>query len=136
MSERRKLNVAMIGYGFMGRAHSNVFHQVGRYFDRPSDLKLKIVCGRNEAKLRSMASDWGREQTATDWEEVVGRSDLDVVDICTPNYLHEPIAVAAARAGKTVLCEKPLANSVAAAERMAEAARNVSLLAGGVHHWF
>src|SRR5277367_6415882 len=91
MPERRKLNVAMIGYGFMGRAHSNAFHQVGRYFDNPFDLRLKIVCGRNEAKLGKMASDWGWEETASDWEEVVSRPDIDVVDICTPNYLHEPI---------------------------------------------
>jgi predicted dehydrogenase len=128
MSERRKLNVAMIGYGFMGRAHSNAFHQAGRYFDNPFDLRLKIVCGRNEAKLGKMASDWGWEETASDWEEVVSRPDIDVVDICTPNYLHEPIAVAAARAGKIVLCEKPLANSVAEAERMTEATRNVPTL--------
>jgi predicted dehydrogenase len=128
MQKRRKLNIAMIGYGFMGRAHSNAFHQAGHFFDTNFDLKLKVVCGRNPEKLQRMASDWGWEETATDWEQVVRRADIDAVDICTPNYLHEPIAVAAAQAGKIVLCEKPLANSVSEAERMTEAARHVPTL--------
>jgi predicted dehydrogenase len=128
MRERRKLNVAIIGYGFMGRAHSNAFHQVGRYFDVAYDLKLKVACGRNETRLREMADSWGWEQVHSDWTEVVNRPDIDVVDICTPNYLHEPIAIAAARAGKIVLCEKPLANSVEEAGRMTEAAKHVPTL--------
>ena len=128
MTKRSELNIAMIGYGFMGRAHSNAFHQAGHFFDIPYKLRLKTVCGRNQAKLQQMAGDWGWEETATDWEQVIGRADIDAVDICTPNYLHEPIAIAAARAGKIVLCEKPLANSVAAARRMAEAARHVPAL--------
>lgn len=128
MQKRRKLNIALIGHGFMGRAHSNAFHQVGRFFEIPIELRLKVVCGRCEATLNRMASDWGWEETATDWEQVVGRPDIDVVDICTPNYLHEPIAVAAAQAGKIVLCEKPLANSVQEAERMVDAARHVPTL--------
>jgi predicted dehydrogenase len=128
MQQRRKLNVAMIGYGFMGRAHSNAFHQAGHFFDLPFQLNLKVICGRNQAKLRETAGKWGWEETAADWEAVVSRKDIDAVDICTPNYLHEPIAVAAAQAGKMVLCEKPLANSVAAAERMAQTARDVPTL--------
>jgi predicted dehydrogenase len=128
MQQRRKLNIAMIGYGFMGRAHSNAFHQAGHFFDLPYELEKKVICGRDATKLRAMATQWGWGETATNWEAVVDRADIDVVDICTPNYLHEPIAVAAARAGKIVLCEKPLANSVQAAERMAEAARNVPTL--------
>lgn len=128
MQQRRRLNVAMIGYGFMGRAHSNAFHQAGHFFDLPFQLNLKVICGRNRAKLHETAGQWGWEETAGDWEAVVSRNDIDAVDICTPNYLHEPIAVAAAQAGKMVLCEKPLANSVAAAERMAQAARNVPTL--------
>jgi predicted dehydrogenase len=128
MLQRKTLNVAMIGYGFMGRAHSNAFHQAGHFFDLPFDLKLRTICGRHREKLEQTASRWGWEENTTDWESVVNRSDIDIVDICTPNYLHEPIAVAAARAGKMVLCEKPLANSVEAAERMVEAARNVPTL--------
>jgi predicted dehydrogenase len=122
---RCKLNIALIGYGFMGRAHSNAYRQAACFFDIPFDLNLKVVCGRNQTKLDRMASDWGWEGTATNWEQVVTRPDIDAVDICTPNYLHEPIATAAAKAGKIVLCEKPLANSVEEAERMTAAARDV-----------
>jgi predicted dehydrogenase len=128
MYNRKKLNIAMIGYGFMGRAHSNAFHQAGHFFDIPFDVRLKTVCGRNQGKLQEMAAGWGWEDTATDWERVVRRADIDVVDICTPNYLHEPIAIAAAQAGKIVLCEKPLANSVKEAESMTSAARHVPTL--------
>ncbi|MGD0158108.1 MAG: Gfo/Idh/MocA family oxidoreductase [Terracidiphilus sp.] len=128
MRKHGRLNIAMIGHGFMGRAHSNAFHQAGCFFEIPFELKLKTVCGRDRAKLQQMASDWGWEETAAEWEGVVNRADIDVVDICTPNYLHEPIAVAAARAGKMVLCEKPLARSVKEAEHMIEAARNVLTL--------
>lgn len=128
MRNRKKLNIAMIGYGFMGRAHSNAFHQAGHFFDLPFELTLKVICGRNKEKLQGMAAQWGWEEAATDWESIIDRADIDVVDICTPNYLHEPIAVAATRAGKLVLCEKPLANTVKEAERMTEAARNVPTL--------
>ena len=118
----------MIGYGFMGRAHSNAFHQAGKFFDLPFDLKLSTICGRNQKNLDRMAHQWGWEKTATSWEDVVDRKDIDIVDICTPNYLHEPIALAAAKAGKMVLCEKPLANSIAEAERMTEATRHLPTL--------
>ncbi|HLH34269.1 MAG TPA: Gfo/Idh/MocA family oxidoreductase [Alloacidobacterium sp.] len=128
MPNRRKLNIAMVGYGFMGRAHSNAFHQAGHFFDLPFELGLKVICGRNKEKLQQTATQWGWEQTATDWQSVVGRPDIDIVDICTPNSLHAPIAIAAACADKIVMCEKPLANSVEQAERMAEAARGVPTL--------
>jgi predicted dehydrogenase len=128
MQQRRKLKIAMIGYGFMGRAHSNAFHQAGHFFDLPFQLNLKVICGRNQTKLEQTAAQWGWEESEADWESVVSRADIDIVDICTPNYLHEPIAVAAAEAGKMVLCEKPLANSVAAAARMAQAARKIPTL--------
>jgi predicted dehydrogenase len=128
MSTRRTLNIAMIGHGFMGRAHSNAFHQASHFFEIPFDLKLKVICGRDRTALERMAARWGWEKTATDWEQVVRCADIDVVDICTPNFLHEPIAIAAARAGKIVLCEKPLANSVEEAERMTAAARGVPTL--------
>lgn len=125
MQKRKILNVAMIGYGFMGRAHSNAFRQVNSFFESPYELRLNTICGRDETKLRKMAGEWGWERSMTDWQAVVDLPEIDVVDICTPNDLHEPIAVAAARAGKMVLCEKPLANSVAEAERMAKAAEHV-----------
>src|SRR5216683_1829615 len=128
MSARKKLNVCMIGHGFMGRAHSNAFHQVGRFFDLPYELQLKVICGRDRPKLDSMAGQWGWEEVETEWESAIGRKDVDIVDICTPNYLHAPIAIAAAQAGKIVFCEKPLAISVEESKRMAQAARNVPTL--------
>jgi predicted dehydrogenase len=125
---RQPLNVAMIGQGFMGRVHSNAFHQVRYFFDSPYDLRLKLICGRDRAKLESMASTWGWEETATDWQSVVTHPDIQIVDIAVPNALHAPIAIAAAKAGKIVLCEKPLATSLDEAEDMAEVSRNVANL--------
>ena len=125
MGQKKTLNIAMIGYGFMGRAHSNAFRQATAFFDLPFNPRLKTICGRNQSNLDRIAYQWGWEETATNGEEIVAMKDIDIVDICTPNYLHEPIAVAAAKAGKMVLCEKRLANSVAEPMRMTEAARNV-----------
>jgi len=122
---RQKLNVAMIGTGFIAKAHSNAFRQVEHFFDVPYELGLKVVCGRNEAKLDSGAALWGWEETSTDWQAVVARPDIDAVDIAVPNVLHAPIAIAAAKAGKMVWCEKPLASSLHDAESMAEAMREV-----------
>jgi predicted dehydrogenase len=118
----------MIGYGFMGRAHSNAFRQVNSFFDSPFGLNLRAICGRNEAKAEKMAAEWGWQETVHNWEDLVNRRDIDVIDICTPNYLHAPIAIAAAQAGKIILCEKPLANTVEDAERMADAAHDLSTL--------
>jgi predicted dehydrogenase len=113
----------MIGYDFMGRAHSNAWRQVGRFFqDAPFDPVLKVVVGRTEAKVKEAAARLGFEEHATSWQEVLARPDVDVVDICTPGDTHAEIAVAALKAGKHVLCEKPLANTVAEAEQMAQAA--------------
>jgi predicted dehydrogenase len=128
MTSRKRLNVAMIGHGFMGRAHSNAFHQVGHFCESPYELRLKIICGRDQPQLKAMATRWGWEEVASDWESVVERKDVDIIDICTPNYLHAPIAIAAAQAGKIVLCEKPLSLSGEEGERMAKAARNVPTL--------
>jgi predicted dehydrogenase len=118
---KRTLNIATIGSGFIARAHSNAFHQVGHFFENPFSLRTKVICGRNVAKLESFARQWDWEETALEWESIVDRKDIDIVDIAVPNALHAPIALAAARAGKTVFCEKPLALSVEEAERMAAA---------------
>jgi predicted dehydrogenase len=119
----RKLNIALIGYGFMGRAHSNAWRQVGSFFDVPCEPLMKVICGRNESELIKAANNFGWQEHSTSWEEVVGREDIDVVDICTPGNLHLPIALAAAASKKIVFCEKPLANTVAEAEQMLEAVR-------------
>jgi len=126
---RRKLNVAMIGYDFMGRAHSNAWRQVGPIFDPALSPVMKVVCGRTEDKVKAAATRLGWEEYATSWEEVVERDDIDLVDICTPGDSHRDIAVAAARAGKAILCEKPLANQVGEAEEMLDAVNT----AGVVH---
>jgi len=119
----RKLNIALIGYGFMGRAHSNAWRQVGSFFDVPCEPVLKVICGRNESELIKAANKFGWQEHSTSWEEVVGREDIDVVDICTPGNMHLPIALAAAASKKIIFCEKPLANTVAEAKQMLEAAR-------------
>src|SRR6185295_6984945 len=115
---KNKLNIALIGYKFMGRAHSNAWRQVGRFFDLPFEPVLKVVCGRREEEVRRAAGALGWQEHATSWEEVVHRKDIDIIDICTPGDSHMPIAVAAAQSKKVVFCEKPLANTVAEAEKM------------------
>jgi len=119
---KRKLNVALIGYQFMGKAHSNAYRQVARFFD---DLEvepvMKVICGRNEEQVRKAAQKYGWEEYDTSWERVVERKDIDLVDVSVPGNMHAPIAIAAANAGKMVLCEKPLANTLAEARQMYEA---------------
>ncbi|MCS7314635.1 MAG: Gfo/Idh/MocA family oxidoreductase, partial [Bryobacterales bacterium] len=104
---RRTLRIALLGQGFMGRAHSNAFAQVKHFFDVPFDLEMRLLCGRDRERLRSMAAAWGWRETSTDWRAVVERPDVDLVDVALPNALHAEAAIAAARAGKIVLCEKP-----------------------------
>lgn len=117
----KTLNVGMIGYGFMGRAHSNAYLRVGNFFDLSYQPVLKAACARDEAKLKAFAAQWGYQSIETDWRKLVAREDIDLVDICVPNDLHAEIALAAARAGKMLLCEKPLALNGAQARRMVEA---------------
>jgi predicted dehydrogenase len=118
---KKKLNIGLVGYGFMGRTHSNAFLQAPRYFDVPYEPVLKAVCARNADRVTSFAANWGYESIETDWRALVERKDIDLVDIASPNDTHVDIAVAAARAGKMVSCEKPLGRSAAEAERMVEA---------------
>jgi len=105
----KDLRIGLIGYGFMGRAHSNGYRRVGNFFDLQYRPVLKAVCARDEAKLRPFAQQWGYESTENDWRKLVERKDIDAIDICTPNNTHKEIALAAIKAGKMVLCEKPLA---------------------------
>jgi predicted dehydrogenase len=115
------LNVAMIGYGFMGRAHSNAYRQVSQFFELKYRPVLKVACARHKEKLAKFASNWGWESTELDWRKAVERKDVDAVDIGSPNNTHLEIALAAAAAGKMVLCEKPLAMNLAEASKMTEA---------------
>src|ERR1700687_4629307 len=108
----------MIGYAFMGRAHSNAYRQVTPFFSPSLTPRMKVLCGRTAASVEQAARQHGGQEAATDWREVVERRDIDLVDIVTPGDSHHDIAMAAARAGKAVFCEKPLANSVAQAEEM------------------
>jgi len=117
----KTLNVGMIGYGFMGRAHSNAYKQVGQFFPGDYRVVLKAICARDEAKAKAFAEQWGYESFETDWRKLIARPDIDVVDICTPNNLHKEIAIAAAKAGKMILCEKPLAMNTAEGHEMTEA---------------
>jgi predicted dehydrogenase len=117
----KTLNVAMIGYGFMGRAHSNAYRQVNQFFELQHRPVLKVACARNKEKLAKFAANWGWESMETDWRKVIARKDVDIVDIGSPNNTHLEMALAAAAAGKIVLCEKPLAMNLAEATKMTEA---------------
>jgi len=117
----QELNIGMIGYGFMGKAHSNAYSKVSHFFDLEYKPVLKAICARNEEKLKPFAEQWGYKSTETDWRVLLERDDIDAIDICVPNNLHKEIAIAAAAAGKIVLCEKPLSMNTAEGEEMCQA---------------
>jgi predicted dehydrogenase len=123
MPKRRTLSVALIGTKFMGRAHSNAWRQAPHFFDLPADIRMAAICGRDRAGTRRAAKTLGWEQTVTDWKAIMADPVIDIVDICTPNDSHAEIAIAAARAGKAILCEKPLARNAAEARRMVDAVK-------------
>ena len=109
----------------MGKAHSNAYAQAGHFYELPYRIRRTLLCGRDAAALATMAERWGWEETTTDWRTTIDRNDIDAVDISLPNHLHAPVAIAAAAAGKIVMCEKPLALTVDEAVAMADAAKNV-----------
>ncbi len=121
MMAKKKLNIGMVGYGFMGRTHSNAFRQINPFFNLPYETVLKAICARDEAKLKPFADQWGYESTETDWRKLIERKDIDVIDIASPNDTHMEIAIAAAAAGKMVMCEKPLGRNAAESIKMVEA---------------
>ena len=122
LGSAQPLGVAAIGYAFMGRAHSHAWRNVSAFFDVPA-VEQKVLVGRHADQVAEAAQKYGWAESATDWREVIARDDVHIVDICAPGWLHAEIAIAALEAGKHVLVEKPLANTLAEAERMAEAAR-------------
>jgi predicted dehydrogenase len=132
---KRKLNIALIGYQFMGKAHSNAYRQVARFFDLPVEPVMKVICGINGDRVEAAAGQLGWEEYSTEWTEVVERPDVDMVDISAPGHLHAPIAIAAAKAGKIVFCEKPLANSLAEAKAMLQAVKEAGVAHGLSHNY-
>jgi predicted dehydrogenase len=125
--------IGMIGYKFMGKAHSNAYRQINQFFDLPLRTRLKTIAGRDPAKTAKMAERWGWEESTTDWRRLIDDPEIKIIDICSPNNTHHEIALAALAAGKVVACEKPLAMDGAQAREMAQAART----AGNVNTvWF
>jgi predicted dehydrogenase len=126
----KKLNVAIIGTKFMGKAHSSSWSRVHRFFDVPFEPVLKVACGQTDELLRSFADRWGWESISKDWKETVNRQDVDIVDIAAPTFLHHDMAIEAAKAGKHVFCEKPLCLTYQQAVEMRDAVEK----AGIVHY--
>jgi predicted dehydrogenase len=125
----QRLNVGLIGYQFMGKAHSNAYRQVGRYYDLPYEIGMKTLCGRNHDAVSAAAAKFGWENVETDWRRVVEDPNIHIIDISTPGDSHCEIAIAAAEAGKIVFCEKPIGNTLDEAKRMLDA-----VTAAGVPH--
>jgi myo-inositol 2-dehydrogenase/D-chiro-inositol 1-dehydrogenase len=123
----KTLNIGLVGYGFMGRTHSNAFLQAPRFFDLPCKPVLKAVAARNEDRVKAFADNWGYESYETDWKALVNRKDIDLVDIASPNDTHHDIAIAAARAGKMVMCEKPLGRNAPEAQEMVAAVESAGV---------
>ncbi len=122
-----KLNVCLLGYKFMGKAHSQAWRTVGRFFDLDAEPVMKVVCGRDADAVAAFAERWGWEASSADWQAAIARDDVDVVDVSTPGYTHGEISIAAAEAGKHVFCEKPLANSLEEAKVMLAAVRKAGV---------
>ena len=122
-----RLNIGIVGYGFMGRTHSNAFRRVPNFFEVPYEPVLKAICARNRTRAESFQQIWGYESIETDWRRLIERKDIDVVDIASPNDTHAEIAIAAAQAGKAVLCEKPLGRNAAESRTIVEAAEKAGV---------
>ena len=128
MSNKKQLRIGLIGCGFMGRTHSNGYKRVGDFFPELEYLPvLKAVCSHSEDKVKAFAEQWGYESFETDWKKLIARNDIDAVDICTPNNTHAEIAIAAAAAGKMILCEKPLSRTLAEGQQMVDAIKKAKV---------
>lgn len=128
MSNKKQLRIGLVGTGFMGRTHSNGYNRVDNFFpELQYSPVLKAVCSRNKEKVQAFADQWGYQSVETDWKTLIARNDIDAVDICTPNDMHAEIAIAAAKAGKMILCEKPLARTLAESKSMLDAAEKAGV---------
>jgi len=127
MGARKKVNVALIGQGFMGRTHSNAWSQVGKFFNVPATPVMHAVFGQPAEKPQGFADNWGWARASTNWRRLVRSPEIDLVDVATPNFMHAPVAKAALAAGKNVSCEKPIAHSLAAARDMVQAAKKAKV---------
>jgi predicted dehydrogenase len=124
-----EINIALIGHRFMGKAHSNAYRQVRRFFSGKLTPRMRVLCGKAcTEELGETARLYGWEESDCEWERVIGREDIDVVDVATPGYLHHPMVIAAAQAGKHVICEKPLANNLTQAKEMLKAVEKAGVL--------
>jgi predicted dehydrogenase len=120
----KRMNVALLGYQFMGKAHSNAFRQVSRFYpDLGIEPVMKVLVGRNKSAVTSAAAEYGWEEVDTNWRRVIAREDIDIVDICTPGKQHAPMAIAALKAGKHIICEKPLTNNLKEARDVLKVAK-------------
>jgi myo-inositol 2-dehydrogenase/D-chiro-inositol 1-dehydrogenase len=124
---KKRLNIGLIGYGFMGRTHANAFLQAGRFFDLAYQPVLKCIAARNAARAEAFASNWGFDSFETDWRKLIDRADIDLIDIASPNDTHADIAISAAKAGKMVMCEKPLARNAQEGVAMVEAVESAKV---------
>jgi predicted dehydrogenase len=130
MSAKPVLNIALVGYAFMGRAHSNAYRQVNHFFDLPFQVVPKVLVGRSEGPLKVATEQLGWQEWSTNFDAVLKRPDIHVIDVATPNDSHAPLSIAALKAGKHVLCEKPLALNVKEAKAMTAAAAKARTVAG------
>lgn len=128
MATKKEIRIGLIGTGFMGRTHSNGYNRVRNFFPELEYTPvLKAVCSRNPEKVQAFADQWGYESIETDWKALIARDDIDAVDICTPNDTHAEIAIAAAEAGKMILCEKPIARNIEEGQKMVDAAEKAGV---------
>ena len=128
MAAKKPLNIGLVGYGFMGRTHTNAYKRVNDFFDLPYRPVLKAVCGRTKEGAQAFADNWGYESIETDWKTLIERKDIDAIDICTPNNSHAEIAIAAAKAGKMILCEKPLSMNLVEGQAMVDAVEKAGVV--------
>jgi len=132
---KRTLNIGMIGYNFMGKAHSNAWRQAPKFFSLPANVNLHTICGRTPKSVEAAREQLGWEHASTDWRAVVSNPEIDVIDICTPNDSHCEIAIEAARHGKAILCEKPLAMNIAQCEEMVDAVKKAKVVNMVCHNY-